>query len=158
MYPTSTPASLLEERERSVCNMHRKVRLPTNYSVFSLIFIPWSIALWFLPWDPFRPVYPIETAEATLLSIFLAILLHYIPARHLRKIKVSKVSSGSEGGHWLILPVSTLALQPSSVDPQLSPGPKFCKKYKLSNYLCGFLILQLSTMYSVHMQFPKAEW
>ena len=28
MYPTSTPASLLEERERSVCN-----RFPTNYSV-----------------------------------------------------------------------------------------------------------------------------
>ena len=86
MYPTSTPASLLEERERSVCNMHSKVRLPTNYSVFNLIFIPWSIALWSLPWDPFRPVYPIETAEATLLSIFLPILLHYIPARHLRKI------------------------------------------------------------------------
>ena len=46
MYPTSTPASLLEERERSVCNMHGKVRFPTNYSVFSLILIHRSIALY----------------------------------------------------------------------------------------------------------------
>ena len=94
MYPTPTPASLLEKIERSVCSMHGKVRFPTIYSVFSLILILRSIALGSLPWDPFRPVYPIETAEATLLSIFLPILLHYIPARHLRKIKVSNVSSG----------------------------------------------------------------
>ena len=71
-----------------------KVRFPTNLSVFSLILIPKSIALCSLPWDPFRPVYPIETAEATLLSIFLPILLHYIPARHLRKTKVSNIPSG----------------------------------------------------------------
>ena len=132
MYPTSTPASLLEERERSVCNncnMLGKVRFPTNLSVFSLILIPKSIALCSLPWDPFRPVYPIETAEATLLSIFLPILLHYISTRYLKNEVVKLLTLYSGIICWgQNLPISILVPQPSSKGLQQFPRQRFCKE------------------------------
>ena len=38
------------------------------------------------------------------------------------------------------------------------PRAEILQEIQVERFLCGFLILQLSTMYSVHMQFAKAEW
>ena len=82
-----------------------------------------------IPGDPFRPVNPIETAEAGFLPIFFPILLHYISTRYLKNEVVKLLTLYSGIICWgQNLPISILVPQPSSKGLQQFPRQRFCKE------------------------------